>query len=359
METKRFIKFSSIEQFRNTISSIKHQAQYRGKDESGAMIMDRHAVLPTIKFSGTVKMHGANSGVCFNNKDGIWFQSNKRIITLSKDNAKFVVFAEPKSSFLIKSIKEFAIKNNIDLNANTISVFGEWAGGSIQRGVALSNLEKMFVIFAIKVSPHNMFDEDDSSAFWLDYDSFQASPEIHIYKAKDFKTLEIEIDFNKAKFSQNKMIEIMEEVEAECPVGKYFGLTKGVVNTTGEGVVWVGHYGNKRHVFKVKGDKHASSTKVRKIKYIDEAAEKEKIDFANYACKSFRLNQSVQEVSDTLNGGIPTIQDLSSIIKWVLTDVLKEEGDIMTEKGLIPREVNKYISRIVSMWFQDYLEENA
>ena len=56
-----------------------------------------------------------------------------------------------------------------------------------------------------------------------------------IYFVEQFQTNSnrtIAIDFNNPEKAQNELIKIMEEVEAECPIGKAFG-----VSGTGEGVV--------------------------------------------------------------------------------------------------------------------------
>jgi hypothetical protein len=36
----------------------------------------------------------------------------------------------------------------------TITIYGEWCGGNIQKGVGITNLEKSFFIFGVKITPN-------------------------------------------------------------------------------------------------------------------------------------------------------------------------------------------------------------
>jgi hypothetical protein len=124
--------------------------------------------------------------------------------------------------------------------------------------------------------------------------------------------------------------------------------------TISEGVVWVGWFNDTKHNFKVKGEKHANS-KVKKLKVVDEAKEKAKIEFANYATPAWRLEQAVQEVCDTLNGGVPDIKQMGQVIKWVMNDIVKEELDELGKTGLSVKDVSKPVSDITRRWYQDML----
>jgi hypothetical protein len=105
-----------------------------------------------------------------------------------------------------------------------IAIFGEWCGTGIQKGVAIAQLPKMFVIFAVKAI------DAEGNGTWLDISEDEQclfccgddGNDLSIQSIYDFPTYEVDIDFNYPELSQNKMIEITEAVEAECPVGKYF-----------------------------------------------------------------------------------------------------------------------------------------
>jgi len=177
----------------------------------------------------------------------------------------------------------------------------------------------------------------------------------NIYFSTQFKTYSIDIDFERPDIAQNKMLELTAEVGDECPVGKAFG-NLGV----GEGIVWT-HYNDdgRREIFKTKDDRHSKS-KVKTLKPVDSVKEQSKIDFANYACSSMRLNQMWQETFGIENEKMqPTIKEMGTFLKLVIGDVMKEEMDILAEKGLEPKEVNSYISKISRDWFKAELDKSV
>jgi hypothetical protein len=198
-------------------------AQYQGKDENDQPIYDVNAKLPTLTFEGTVKLHGTNAAICYNHEDGVWAQSKKLIITPEKDNAGFAFYVEQHKPELLSVIFQIAGKD-MDLTNNTISVYGEWCGGNIQKGVAINGLEKMFVVFGCKVTPH----DEDKPAYWID--SFTPNNKhIHLYHVSTFGTETIEIDFNAPEKAVERLRELTQAVEDKCPAGEYFGVV-GVGN---------------------------------------------------------------------------------------------------------------------------------
>ena len=142
LKTKRHIAFPSIIQYRAALSNI--QKYYR-----------KHPEAPrNITFIGTVKMHGTNAGLCYNEKDGLWCQSRANIIDLTYDNAGFAFHIHKFKGVLDTIFRDCSEHFRIDTNTNTLVLYGEWCGGNIQKGVALCDLPKMFVIFGLKCSPH-------------------------------------------------------------------------------------------------------------------------------------------------------------------------------------------------------------
>lgn len=343
----KFIKYPSIEQYRNVVKNIGFWACYAGKDENDEPIYDYLLPKPTLKIGGTTKIHGTNAGVCFNNDHGIYVQSRKNIITPEKDNAGFACFVHARKE-LFEDIFNYTIQEfQIDSYNNTISIFGEFAGGNIQTGVGINGLEKMFVIFDVKVSSHD--DEDD--AYWLDLSKVcrnMRGSEINdhnIYFIDDFPTFEMEIDFNKPEAFQNKLNDITLGVEERCPVALQLG-NEGV----GEGVVWKGEFNGNNFRFKVKGDKHSKS-KVKKLPKVDDAKVALVNEVVNKITPAFRLEQGIQETFDTLNGGEIDRKGMGDFIRWVIGDIVKEDLDIITDAGLDVKEVNNKVSKVVRDYF--------
>lgn len=340
---KQHINFPSIDQFRNVVSSINRQHNFVGLDENGEAIYDHTKPKPTLAFTGTVKLHGTNAGVVFNNVDGLWAQSRSNIITPQQDNAAFAFFVETNKEVFERLIKNVAVKNNVDLDNNSIAIFGEWVGKGIQKGVAISELEqKSLFVFGAKVVPFVKDVEDKPISYWVDY-SYIESPEHRIYNINNYVVYNVEVDFNYPELSQNKLAELTLEVEKECPVAKEFGYS-GI----GEGIVWSCNVNGTVHRFKTKGDKHSSS-KVKTIASIDTDKVSSAKDFVEYAVTESRFNQALENVFPN-NEPIDT-KKLGDVMRWVVNDIIKEESDTLAKNNLEPKDVNKHISNKVREMF--------
>lgn len=324
---KKHIKFPSIEQFKNIISTVNNRYSYLGKDEQGNAIYDYTKTKPVLKFKGTVKLHGTNAGICYNNIEGLWCQSRENIITVEKDNAGFAQFVNKYQNDLIEYIKAFS---PVDLDKNTISIYFEWVGKGIQKSVAISELDKRAFVIGIKITP---FDESLTS-YWIDSSKFKLENNF-IYNIEDYETFEIEIDFNNPLLSQNKIIEMTLKVEEECPVSKEFGIS-GI----GEGIVFT-HIlpDNTKLVFKSKGEKHSKSSKVTTLPKVDDEKLNKIIEVANKVTPDWRLQQQYDLVFDTLNGGQFDIKKTGNFIKAVMSDIVKEDLDILNSNNIEIKDI--------------------
>ena len=348
---KKHISYPKILQFRNIVANVNRAITFTGIDENGDGIYDPSIPKPTLTFKGSVKLHGTNAGVCYNKKEGIWIQSRENIITTEKDNAGFAFFVESnKEKF--KELFIQIIKENKDLNYavdvlnHTISIFGEWAGGSIQKNVGISQLEKSFYIFAVKVSK---IDDIDFKSYWLPSNNLRGKYNL-IYNIEDFETFSVDVDFNMPQLSQNKFAELTEAVENECPVAKEFGIKNGL----GEGIVWSCEINGDVHRFKVKGDKHSVS-KVKTLASVDIEKLNSIKEFVEYSVTENRFQQAIGIIF--LDNDLD-VKKLGDLIRWVISDVTKEEMDTMVENKLEPKDVNKYISTKTREMFFTLQNEN-
>lgn len=324
----KFVAFPKIGQFRQMVKTVKTTAQYAGKDEEGNVIVDRTVVAPTLKLKGTVKIHGTNAGICFDpSTEAFYAQSRKNVITVEEDNAGFAFWAHSHELVLREVCKAVENPNN-----ELVSVFGEWFGGNIQKGVAVNGLTKMFAVFAVKVG-------DTWVADW-DTGVFNKE-EINMYSVNTFGTYELEVDFNNPGLAVPELQKLTTEVENECPVGKYFG-NIGV----GEGIVWKDAEGN---TFKVKGKKH-SSTKVKELANVDIEKLNTITEFVTYAVTTNRLEQGI-EVVFTQQGTEPEPKGLGAFLKWVMADIISEETDTLVGNGLEPKDIGKDVSNKARTWF--------
>lgn len=354
------IKFPSIEQFRNTIKDVHQHTFYKNalRDEEGNILPASMQVKmsfdqPSLVFEGTVKLHGTNAGVVVDmhtSRDAPHtFQSRERELTLTTDNAGFCAWGMQKS--VSDVFDEIAIDTvaRLGLDSDKVVIFGEWCGGNIQKGVAITQLPKMFVIFGIQ-----LISEEGSR--WLNSQQVEVVVEDHrdlmlpcqIFTIWDFTTWRIEIDFNKPELYQNKLVEITQAVEEECPVGKSFG-----VSGIGEGVVWTCYFdGGAALRFKVKGEKHSSS-KVKKLASVDVEKINGVQEFVDSVVTESRLEQGWKWLEE--NNLEQDVVNLGPFIKWVIGDVFKEEQDTIVENQLDAKIIPKYISNKARTWFMTKL----
>lgn len=359
---KRLIKYSSIGQYRNVVKSIQMNARYIGKDDDGKAKYNANIEAPTLEVVASEKIHGTNGSVCYSIPDGFWVQSKENIITVAKDNAGCALWAVTNRDTWLNIIDSLATHYSINLNKYIITVYFEWAGGSIQKKSACTSLDKRAILFQhFKVSPIEPTVQDDENAedeqaYWLEtrlYNDLVSAESSGIYNIMNYKVYRFNVDFENPALSQNQFSEIIAGIEANSPYGE----AMGVKDNIGEGIVCTLKYNGKLHKFKVKGEKHAGS-KVKTLKVVDEAKELAKIEFANYACSASRLEQAWQTVFGIDNSiMLPDIKATGDIIRTVIKDIMKEELDVMADMGVEPKEVNSKIGLITRRWFIAKLDE--
>jgi hypothetical protein len=350
------IAYPSTEQFRNVIAEVTKETRRREED--------RDKELPVLKFIGTVKLHGTNSAVGYQRDSGHWCQSRNNIITPQKDNAGFAQHMDPLADQFFNELvlpQCPAVREQYE-QGRKIIIFGEWCGANIQKNVAICGLKKkMFVIFKVRVRDEIFVaktteneDGTDDIEYQMEKHSFWLEPkewshlkwhEKSIYNIYDFPIYEIEIDFENPKLSQNKLIEITEEVERQCPVGAYFNQT-GI----GEGVVWT-EWAQTRGglTFKVKGEEHSVS-KVKTLAPVDTEKLANLQEFVDYACTENRMLQGL----DYLHEQQLTIEmkNVGAFLKWLVNDIIKEEKDTMEQSNIDSKDIGRAVQNKAKTWFQ-------
>ncbi len=340
----RMIKYPSIEQFKSVIINVQHKSRYKGKDENGEPIYDNLTKLPTLKFRGTEKLHGTNAAVGYDSSGNIWFQSRENIITPEKDNAGFAMFAHSKLSLFKNIFNDLSYLVDLE-ETESFMIYGEWCGGNIQKGVAISGLPKMFIIFDMAIvdsdGNKNWFSEEGRTYTFRNEQLFKQNNIFHI---SDFKTWEIDIDFNNPHIAQNELIKLTLEIENQSFVGKHFG-NEGI----GEGIVWKcinDGYNDSGFWMKVKGEKHAGSSKVKVLAPIDV----EKVENLNKLIEQitpeWRMQQMLQKTFNTLNGGEVSIKGTGDFIKNTMSDILKEELDVIAASGFTTKDIGSGVAKV-------------
>lgn len=312
------IKFSSIKQFRSVV---------------------REAPKKEIEFTGTVKLHGTNASVVMKSNYAsapvsFYAQSRNNIISPEIDHYGFAQFVHENEDVLMNAA-DLVIEDSGEL-----ILFGEWCGKGIVKGAGISQVEKMFVVFAVKIDNE-----------WVNYEEwcetlksfFAVAKKVGIFNIYNFPTYKISINFNMPELSVNKLGELTKSVEDHCPVAAAFG-----IDGIGEGIVWSNHEHGLR--FKVKGEKHSIS-KVKTLAPVDVEKLNSISEFLDYALTENRLLQAQSEVNPTLD-----IKMMGEFIRWVFNDIIKEESDVLLENGLNEKDIGRHVSNRSRSWFMDRLE---
>lgn len=325
------VKFPSIEQFRNVVKQVRLIHDYQGKEEDGTPIYKHLTPYPTLTFCGTVKIHGTNAAIV-KYKDRVEYQSRERVLSLQQDNSGFML------AMMRNDLDDLFDRQGWRFE-NFVAVFGEWCGQGIQSGVAVSQVPKMFVIFAINIDGQ-----------WLEVDKIEKSTIIldNVYTIDQFPTYKLSIDFNNPELAQNKLIEITEQVEKQCPVGKHFG-----VDGIGEGVVWKAKWNDYFLQFKVKGEKHSVS-KVKTLAAVDVEMVNSINEFVDNVVTENRLQQGIVFLKE--NDKAMDQKSTGDFLRWVVNDVIKEETDTIVSSQLDPKKINPVISKKARVWYFNYLD---
>ena len=201
-----------------------------------------------LKFMGTTKLHGTNGsiGIVYEKGEPVYqVQSRNNILTLESDNAGFAQFAlNPKvKSFVKEKIEKIYNKLSQEEKVKVLSIFvyGEWAGSNIQKGVAITQMEKFFAPFDVAIYLEKENQEENSQEVfvrkWLDQKEVEEfkNEELRIFPISTVvkpEYLNIKFDAISLEKVAKELSNLTVEVEKEDPFAKHFGFS-GV----GEGIV--------------------------------------------------------------------------------------------------------------------------
>ncbi|MFT5431356.1 MAG: hypothetical protein ACI9OJ_002035 [Myxococcota bacterium] len=315
---------------------------------------ERYLINTPVRYRGTIKLHGSNSGVrC--TPDALIPQSRTREITPKDDNYGFAAFVALEGTQLVIRSIEARIRAAHDIDASaSLVLFGEWIGPGVQKGVAVTALpEKQWVLFAVRL----ISGEEDRyiDAIPKFEDEFA---DANIFSVMDAPVLKIVVDYQSPASKTQALEAAMnatEAVEAACPWAKRFGL-----GGIGEGLVWTPleeHWGNSDLMFKTKGDKHqVVKSKTPKLQLTPEVLEGI-ADFVEFAVTDVRLTQGLGAVCEM--GHAFEMRSLSHFLKWVGQDVRRECELELEDNGLEWKAVSKAVTQKAREFFMDRVTSAA
>lgn len=342
----KFVKFPHIDQFRQVLKDLLY---YKEHDVDFPDV---------VEFVGTVKLHGTNAGVVLDRDGVLTTQARRSTITVDKDNAGFAGFiSEPTVTNFLTTKLRYILEQNPD--AQGVALFGEFAGKTIQKGVAICQLDKFFAPFAIalvfKNDTDNVEDEFVKQFLSADYLKDFENSDLRIFPVTMAQTFSIKVDLTDNVQVANvveQMIDITNKVEEECPFAKLFDIS-GV----GEGVVYHANCQNKHFIFKVKGEKHSVS-KVKKLASVNPEVVKAVNDFIDYAVTENRLQQGLEVVAADNNVDQNDLEfnHISGFVKFMVADIMREEVDTIKSNNLPEKDVISQIKAKSSKFYRDFMQ---
>lgn len=342
------ISWPSTPLLRQALCSIEYRSTFIGKDSEDNALFDKTKQLPTLTYRATVKIHGMNCSVAFDTKEKT-VNAQSRTLILSETETcngfyNFVFEQEIKDFFwyLVNAVDE-----HVAQKYSRYAIFGEWAGQSIQKKVAVCKAPKFFTIFGVVgLDEEGNKHQIDDDIVYLLINSKKSKPK-SIYHSLNFPSFIFTLNFNEVSKWLPELSKIVEEIEKNCPVGAYFG-----EQGTGEGLVFKcldPDWQDPRYWFKLKGEKH----KVSKEKTVDEAKvqiQESVQEFVDYACTENRLEQGISLIFEQRDK-TPNKDQIADFLRWVVQDILKEEQDTLEESGITSKDVTKAISAKARNWF--------
>lgn len=264
---------------------------------------------------GTIKLHGTNASVQL--PECLPFSRNNGL-NIENDNFGFAKFVHENKEEFDKIYQQIA-SQIILVSTDTLVIYGEWAGKGIQQKVAISELPRTFYVFNIKV----ITKYDDH--YWLK--DFKIHSQI-IKSIRDYPTFYLKYNPN----APEDLLEVLEaltlSVEEECPVSKAHGI-EGI----GEGIVWSTYFKNGDMLnFKVKGSKHSKDLKTRRLMTTPESVEGLEA--------LVELILTTERLDKIFSEGKYTRAETGTFIKDVISDVFKEESDVVEKSGIAGKSLS-------------------
>ena len=293
--------------------------------------------LPTVEFHGTEKIHGTNAAVCYNNIDGLWVQSRNNVIKIGEDNCGCAQAVANNEAEWLVLINHILIKHNIDLDAFTLTIYYEWAGGNIQGdNCAVSGSDKKAFIFA-----YARVSDDEGHLDWVDTKGI-SNDDCGIHNITDYPSYHITVNFNELERAQELLDSItFKMIEPKSPVGTHFNL-----DNVGEGAYYIAKVGTELIRFKHKGDAHGGKPKKKKTQEpINDARVQLLTNVAEQITPVWRLTQGITET------GASTMKDFGTLLKWIVADIEKEESHMFVD--IEYKEVHKYVVACVKSYFTE------
>ena len=311
---------------------------------------------PVVTYYGKVKLHGTNAGVQILSDGTVLAQGRNRVLTLKDDNLGFAAWATENREYFAGLA-----------GPQDMVVYGEWCGRGIQKGVAISGIDrKVLAVFAIQFG----LGRQSRCRLLIEPSHIRALLPDHpdIFVLPWHRAPGLVLDWSDKPALERGAAEAnleVAKVEARDPwVADVFG-----VEGTGEGLVYypVAIKGDDSYVsqdlsgqvgwmvdrdrysdlvFKAKGEKH-KVVKQKKPVQVDPEVAAGIADFVDMFLTEARLEQGVTEAC----GGEFDLKRTGDFLKWIGQDVKKESAVELEASGLEWKQVGKPIGTKAREWY--------
>lgn len=320
-------KYRSIDGLSKIFTQMRNQASYEERDFS---------TLPTLDFTGTVKIHGTNAGMRIENSQSskVLPQGKDREISFQQDNAGFAAYCMTLPPQIVQEL----YKAFNPSGTGVLTIFGEWAGEGVQNGVGVSSLPKHFIIFSAHVDDRYVVVNPNYS-----------NHDYRIYNIYEIPTYSIKINFAEPGDIEAQLSKITLDVEAKCPWASYRG-----VDGIGEGVVWhlTDDPCDTTYIFKVKGPKHSvRKSNKDKLATIDV----EKVSSIRECVDIILTENRMQQMIDVHQIEIIP-QNFINFLKAVSFDCIKEESAVLYENNLLWKDIQPTVVQRCKEWYFKHFE---
>ncbi|KAF2126953.1 hypothetical protein P153DRAFT_368974 [Dothidotthia symphoricarpi CBS 119687] len=310
--------------------------------------LEEEVHLEPISIVGMVKLHGTHADVLVYNDDSIVFQSRNIVhLQTSKDNQGFAKAMSSKTKTLLR-LRNLYIARWTQLNPSAtldpthpVLIAGEWIGSNIQKGVAISQLSKRFVIVSVNINGKWVRDSDYIAI---------TVPNQDIYNVSRGGRFRATLYPDDPQRTQTELEIMAEQVAARCPFAATFG-----VDGEGEGLVWklapAQYNANPALWFKTKGGKFKPTFAHPPKKQSE--TEEEKRHVAAAAAEIWCSEQRLEQGWDILREKSfeQGMRGLGEFLKWMQRDILVEEKTYIVEHKVDEAMLRIEIAKIAKPWF--------
>jgi hypothetical protein len=296
----------------------------------------------TVTYRAKVKLHGSNAAVTHLPDGTLECQSRTAIITPESDNAGFARWVMSQKDHWLRVIPV------------GWTVFGEWCGPGIQKGMGLNQIPtRVFAVFAMVHREHGRLITEPA-----EIDRNLAQPLVpKMYVIPWYGDFVVTVNWDETPEGLAPVIDqINAEVAAVETCDPWVKFNFGVEGM-GEGLVFY-PMGQRTpeatytylRMFKAKGEKHKTVATKAPAQAEPEVA-KNLADFAVLVVTEARLDQGAQAVKPDGATMVYDMKRMGDFLKWISKDVDKECQTELSASGLNAKAAMKAVSERARKWY--------